>query len=261
MGGGKGPVVGLLLLLLLHAGRSEAGLSYTVQPPTRDQCLYVSDFRGIAQVFSVDPTQAALVEASLATSNTTNLIDKGDLVQILEDIGYGAGGMAIYNDILYVASLRIIAQYNISNNLERLDNFVELAFVPFACLPDGLVAANEVLYLTCGAFVGGFNVTYPILKFSLSAPDYGTYSPSFNSKIRILTITSRIILERDRLPQLHNRISVLLSSSISNRILLGFRLLRLPLHLRNCYGRVLADERSRLAGDGPHHKRDQICKF
>jgi len=79
---------------------------------------------------------------------------KGILVKILPDIGYRATGVAIYKDILFVLSLRLIVSYNISDNLARLGNFVTFAFVPYECLPGGLVVWEDVLYVTCGAFVG-----------------------------------------------------------------------------------------------------------
>jgi len=156
-------VLSVALLVGTLCYQTEGHLFVNPVPPTRDECLYVSDNRGVALVVGVDPTQGALVEASLAASNntTTNLTDKGVLLQILDNIGFGAGGLVIYEDILYVASLRIIARYNITNDLERMTDFIDISLVPFACLPDGLVASNGILYLSCGAFVGS-NVTFPV---------------------------------------------------------------------------------------------------
>ena len=77
-----------------------------------------------------------------------------------------------------------------SDNLKRLENFVDFAFVPYDCLPGGLAVWNDVLYVSCGAFVGSnvsilehllirskriTKVTYPMLKFSLDRADYGTH--------------------------------------------------------------------------------------
>lgn len=103
-----------------------------------------------------------------------NFVQQGILVQTLQDIGFGAAGLAIYKEVLYVVSLRVIAQYNISDNLKKIGNFVNFAFVPYECLPTSLISWGEAFYLTCGAFVGS-NVTFPILKFSLNESDYGKF--------------------------------------------------------------------------------------
>lgn len=159
----------------------DAGLASPPTTPTRDQCLYFSDDNGFAQVLKFNQTQANLVLSDLALYNTTNRTDTGEFVATLQNIGYRAAGLTIYKDILYVVSLRLIASYNISDNLKRIGNFVDFAFVPYECLPGGLAAFNDVLYLSCGAFIGS-NLTFPVLKFSLRPHDYGTLSSHFVSQ-------------------------------------------------------------------------------
>lgn len=160
-----------LLSSILFLSSLSSAKPYNITLPTREQCLYFSDDNGVAEVLRFNSTQGPVLlpngtQIDPLQANQTSP-DKGILINFIPNVGYLPVGLAIHSNVLYVASFRFIAAYNITNELEQLPHFLEFATLPYECISQGILAHGDVLYVSCQ--VG----TFPMMKFSLAPETYG----------------------------------------------------------------------------------------